>query len=154
MKFIKQQQLSSTKISAGFTLIELMIVVAIVAILAGVALPSYQGYIQRAKRADAKTSLLDVRLLQEKYRGNNPTYGTLAQIGAPALSADGLSSTSADGHYTIAIVGTPTGTTYVATATPAVGGDQVGDSCGTFAINASGELTTAGTYASAECWDH
>ena len=123
-----------------------MIVVIIVALLAGVALPSYQEYIRKAKRVDAKTALLDIRLLQEKYRTNNPTYGTLVQIGA--------ASTSADGHYTIAVLAggnAPTATTYIATAAPVGGGDMAGDSCGTFAVNQDGQLYTG--YASVVCWE-
>ncbi|MDD5578393.1 MAG: type IV pilin protein [Methylobacter sp.] len=129
---------------AGFTLIELMIVVAIIAILASIAYPAYQEYVKRAKRADAKTALLQAQMAQEKYRANNVSYGTLVQIGT--------SSTSPDGYYTIATVGTLDGTNYTVTATPA--GSQIGDSCGTFAVKKSptndGPYYTG--YASATCW--
>jgi len=73
----------------GFTLIELMIVVAIVAILAAVAYPSYIDSVRAARRADAMDALLTLQNLQEKYRANNTTFGTLAQIGGNAASTDG-----------------------------------------------------------------
>lgn len=60
----------------GFTLIELMIVVAVIGILAAIAYPSYQDYIRRARRIDAQGVMLDLQLLQEKYRVNKPIYAT------------------------------------------------------------------------------
>lgn len=74
--------------SKGFTLIELMIVVVVVAVLAAIAIPAYQNYVERARRADAKSAILAIQLAQEKYRANNPTYGSLAQIGASNESPD------------------------------------------------------------------
>jgi type IV pilus assembly protein PilE len=60
--------------AAGFTLIELMIVVAVVAILASIAFPAYNGYIQRSKIAEATSSLSELRLRAEKYFADNRTY--------------------------------------------------------------------------------
>ena len=60
----------------GFTLIELMIVVAVVGVLAAIAYPSYQDYIRKARRIDAQSVMLNIQLLQEKYRVNNPSYAT------------------------------------------------------------------------------
>ncbi len=82
------------KMFRGFTLIELMIVVVVIAVLAAIAIPAYQGYTERARRADAKSAILAVQLAQEKYRANNPTYGTLAQIGAKDESPDKFYSIS------------------------------------------------------------
>jgi len=125
----------------GFTLIELMIVIVVIGILASIALPSYEDYVERARRADGKAALLEVQLAQEKYRANNASYGTLAQIG--------VSATSTDGYYTIVVDGgTLSGTVFQATAAPT--GSQAGDSCGTFAVNANGSYYTG--YASQDCW--
>ena len=62
--------------SAGFTLTELMVVVVIVAILAAIALPSYQQYIQRGKITEATSNLASARLQLEKYYADNRMYGT------------------------------------------------------------------------------
>lgn len=80
----------------GFTLIEVMIVVVIVAILAAVAIPSYQDSVRKTRRADAKEALTRIAALQERYFFTNNSYGTLAQLG--------VGSTSQEGHYTVAMV--------------------------------------------------
>ena len=75
--FPKWRQSSNMRIqnhSRGFTLIELMIAVAIVAILSAVALPSYSAYIERAKRADAKAVLLNAAQYLERFRSSNFKY--------------------------------------------------------------------------------
>jgi type IV pilus assembly protein PilE len=126
---------------AGFTLLELMIVVAIIGILASIAYPAYTEYVKKAKRADAKAALLNAQLAQEKYRANHTTYGA-------AVGDINVNAASADGYYTIAVASADA-TTYTMTATPT--GSQTGDSCGTFAVNQAGKLTT-GSYADADCW--
>jgi type IV pilus assembly protein PilE len=128
------------KRSSGFTLIELMIVVVIIGILAGIAYPSYEEYLTHSKRSDAKAALLQAQMAQEKYRANHVTYGTLEQIG--------ISSLSPDGYYTIA-VSNPTSTTYTITATPSR--TQTDSTCGTFAVNQGGK-DYSGSYASSACW--
>jgi len=73
--------------SPGFTLIEVMITVAIVAILAAVALPSYRDYVLRSKLVEAKTNLSDMRTRLEQYFLDNRTYptgGCLAYASGPA----------------------------------------------------------------------
>src|ERR1035437_3168697 len=99
---------------SGFTLIEVLIVVTIVAILAAIAIPSYQQYVLKGRRADAKEALGALQLAQEKYRGNNTAYSVV-------LADIGISATSSQGYYTLAITpatGTcPVETCYAATAT-------------------------------------
>ena len=61
---------------SGFTLIELLIVAVLVAVLAAIALPSYNEYVKRARRSDAKEALIAVALEQERFRSNCPRYAT------------------------------------------------------------------------------
>jgi len=82
----------------AFTLIEVMIVVVIVAILAAIAVPSYQDSIRKTRRADAKEALMRIAALQERYFFTNNKYGTASDLG--------VGSTSQEGYYTISIYDT------------------------------------------------
>lgn len=127
----------------GFTLIELMITVAIVAILSAIAIPSYQSYVIKSRRADIQTVMLDIQLRQEKWRSTHTTYGTLADLGI----------TSPTTYYSIAITDTPgtanapTGTQYAITVTAVAGTTQAKDTgCTTMSI------TQASAKAQSNCW--
>lgn len=124
----------------GFTLIELLIVVAIVGLLAMVALPSYQSYILKGKRSDAIASLTQVQLAQEKWRATHATYGTLADLGLPATSSQGLYAISASNLGA---------TSYTITAT-ATGSQLADTACATLALTENGP--DASTAAKKTCW--
>jgi type IV pilus assembly protein PilE len=81
------------KSNKGITLIELLVVIVIVGILAAIAIPVYTNYMQRARRADAKTALEQLRAAEEMYRAERGSYSTdLVQLvnswGVPNLSGD------------------------------------------------------------------
>lgn len=129
----------------GFTLIELMVTMAVVAILASVAYPSYVSTIKKARREDAISTLLALQLSQEKWRANNPTYTTtLTNLGFASGSTD-----SKDGYYTIA-VSAADATTFTATATPKTGTAQASDSC-SFTVTQNGPDISDSTKRT--CWN-
>ena len=109
----------------GFTLIELMITVAVVAILAAIALPSYREYVRKGRRAEALNAVGSIQMALERWRAENPTY---------AGCGTGCSGAGTSSYYTFAVSG-ETGTAYVITATPT--GAQSGDTCGNLVANAS-----------------
>ena len=130
----------------GFTLIELMVVVSMIAILAALAVPAYQDYVRKARRADAKRDLTALQLAQERWRANNVAY-TTTLVGTPGLD---WRVTTTEGYYTLNITAA-NATTYNITAAPVAGKSQAKDSCGTFAVDQNGPNTT-GSYAKDVCW--
>jgi type IV pilus assembly protein PilE len=136
----------------GVTLVELLVTVTAVAILAGIAIPSYRQYMLRSQRPDATTMLLRVQSAQEKFFLQNLSYSA-DLAGAPPAGL-GLSATSTARHYDIALAMGPANMTYVATATPRAGGGQVDDSkCTAFTVNQAGIRGATGVAdAATYCW--
>lgn len=126
----------------GFTLIELMVALAIVAILAAVAIPTYTEFVDQGRRSDAISELLNIQRLQEKWRASNTSYGSASQLG--------VGSSSSQGFYTLSISNL-SATSYRVSAAPT--GAQASDSCGTFVLTQAGPVYNLGTgYADASCW--
>lgn len=132
----------------GFTLLELMIVVAIIAILATIAYSSYNKQVRKSRRAEARQALSDMALRQEKRRANNTTYGTCDNIFSPSTCATFNGTLN---YYTVAVTAN-TATGFTMTATPK--GDQANDStCGTFTFTmANGVLQKTATGTTASCY--
>ena len=106
----------------GITLIELLVVILIVGVLAAIAIPGYTSYMQRARRADAKIALEQLRASEEMWRAEKGIYSN--SLTALQNTMGGPRGTV--GYYTIALVGA-TNTTFTGTATPIVGSPQVSD---------------------------
>lgn len=133
----------------GFTLIELMIVVAIIGILAVIAYPSYQDYVTRSKRSDGKNAALEMASRQERYYFDNNSYTTdPTDLGYSASPAS-----SPEGYYNISISDDPTDditTGYTITATPAAPFSD--PDCGNLTLNSRGVKGRTGTEIMDRCW--
>jgi type IV pilus assembly protein PilE len=131
---------------SGFTLIELMIVVAIVAIIGSIAYPSYQTHVQRTNRAVAAGCLQEMAQHMERRYTTNMVYNSAAAVPALACAAD------VAGRYVFAFAaGQPTATTYTIEATPQ--GPQATDTrCGTLGITHQGTKSISGTATVNDCW--
>ena len=148
---------TSMKSVQGFTLIEIMIAVAIIAIISGFAYPSYVKHVQRAKRVDAQTAVLEAAQRQEAYYLRNNSY-------AKDLTQLEYNSTSSEGLYNLALSATPSGCTgnhttvctgFQITATPVTTKPQAKDSdCQSLKINQLGtkSATDANNNATTKCW--
>jgi type IV pilus assembly protein PilE len=103
--------------SRGFTIIEVMIVVAIVAILASVAIPNYTAYITRSKIAEATSTLLSQRVKMEQFFQDNRTYAGACAAGTVAPPPSGM-------KYFTVVCQNLTNAGYLITATGGLGGDN------------------------------
>ena len=121
------ESVRTSKRVKGFTLIEVMIAVAIVAILAAVAFPTFLDAFRKGRRAEAFAALNAVQLAQERWRANNPTYSNQLTNAATATPPGlGLPASSPSGYYGVALSNV-TATAYTVQATAVNGTSQAND---------------------------
>ena len=131
----------------GFTLIEVLIAVAIVGIVAAIAVPSYSRFVTKGRRADATAFLLEVAGEQTRFFTERNAYAAkMSDLGY----GTGDSFATPEGYYTVSIA-RPSARSYTLTATPVAGGPQAADGeCGSFTLSSTGARgTSAG---GGDCW--
>lgn len=148
----QETNVNNMKKTRGFTLIEVMIVVVIVAILAAIAIPSYQSQIQKTRRADATSTLSQIAAAQERYFFTNNGYVTENA----KLSDINASTESPDGHYAISISSDACDGNGCYELTATAQGSQANDStCESFTVNHVGTRSAKksdGTDSTENCW--
>jgi len=144
------------KYQRGFSLIELMVVVAIVAVVMAIAFPSYDRYVVRTKRAIAQNALLQVADRQQQFFMDNKRFAaSLANLGFAAnpwvVDDDGTSTVAgdADAVYSVTLTNV-TQTTWTATAAPLNGQLSRDADCGSLSITQAGARTSSG--GGGNCW--
>jgi len=131
-----------TRRQLGFTLIEVLVAMACVAVLVTVAWPSYQGLLERSQRAQARTALLQAAHWLERAASANGNYPASTDIPASVLQVEGQ-------RYQIQVTSSPQ--SYALSATPI--GTQSADACGTLTLNHLGVRgVQGGSQTAAQCW--
>ncbi len=138
------------KKSAGFTLIELMITVAVIGILTAIALPAYTQYIARGKRAEGRSEILKVEGWLERFNAENNSYVEGTATSTINTKLDGLfqkTPPSLAANYTLTAV--LTATAYTVTLTPL--GSMAGDPCGNYNKTNFGSISFTGSLDRSKC---
>jgi type IV pilus assembly protein PilE len=143
----------------GFTLIELMIAVAIIGILMRLAYPAYNNSVKKARRADAKTALLDLAQREERWLATANIYSTSAPelgyaAGTTVTAAAPMSVVTGSAAFYQVSVSMPTSTSFLLTAARISTSPQIKDTqCGDFTLTNTGlQGVTNATTTAADCW--
>lgn len=165
-----RRHLAAIRRARGFTLMELMITIVIIAVLASIAIPSYMGYVERGKRAAARGALLAAASFLERNFTTNGCYNFTtvaacqAQSGTALALPDALARAPAEGRasyiVTVSYAGSTTGQAYELTATPCgsvgtcpPGSDLFRDAgCGALTLNQAGVRGRSGSEEVSVCW--
>ena len=135
----------------GFTLIELMIVVAIIGVLSAIAIPSYSKYLIRGKRAEARNALLHIAASQERYYSDNNQYGLFNEIdrGPYKLAGGNDYVYSENSNYKIRVEFDPDNQGFKLTARPETFSDP---ECTKITLKNTGGKGKGGTGDKSDCW--
>jgi type IV pilus assembly protein PilE len=138
----------------GFTLVELMVTVLVVAVLVGIAVPTYTSQVQKSRRTDAKSALLDLAGREERYMSTATSYSqTTTDLGYTGSFPQPIGA----GYYNVNVTtnaGPPA--TFTVTATPVAGNSQAKDTtCASFTVNNLGQRLATdinGADTTTTCW--
>lgn len=136
--------------ASGFTLIELMITVAIIGILTAIAYPSYTEYVMRSNRADAASILHETALFLERIYTDSNRYDQTSDGTAVSLPYTQAPRTGTAKHSITVVFGDAPAQSYTLTAAPV--GSMSGDPCGSLVFTDSGATSVTGTKSVKACW--
>jgi type IV pilus assembly protein PilE len=141
----------------GFTLIELMIVVAIIGLITAIALPSYKNSVAKARRAEARGQLLEAAQYMQRFYSQNDSFAT-TRAGAAVVIPTAIATvpktaaTATVATYNISFTVTPTIAAFTLTAVPRAAGPMGSDKCGSFFLDQTGRRSVSGTLGTDSCW--
>jgi len=142
------------KTARGMTLIELMIVVAILGIITAIGYPSYLAHAKKTRRSDGMGELLELAARMERHYSAVGTYPkVVAGVVSDMAIADIYQAATKNGYYTLSIDSGTDNVDFTARAAPTSLGQQDTDKCGTFIITSQGTKTvTGGSLSAPDCW--
>jgi len=149
MKLQRDKQ-ASARAERGFTIIELLIALAVVAILVGVAVPTYQDSVRKSRRGQAKSDLAEAAQAMERSYTLNNTYVVAGKTTVADYTGFGQSPQKGTKFYDLSFDGAVAAGTFKIVAKPVTGTGQEKDACGTLSIDNTGKKEPA---TPEKCWN-